>query len=161
MLSQKSWMYVSMRMALGWSGFMGSKSGVGREGAAEEESEPESLGGVGERSLFVEYGWYACVRVLCERTTPPCTEPVAGACRWSAGLICDFFLASPWGTTPPVTARLRSAKYRSRSRKRHGMCATLHASHSTSGAVCIHLIFFKRLEANVVNTVMHSKEDER
>lgn len=44
----------------------------------------------------------------------------------------------------PAMARLRSAKYRSRSRNLHGIFAALHASHCVSGDDCRHLIFLRR-----------------
>lgn len=45
----------------------------------------------------------------------------------------------------PAMARLRSAKYRSRSRNLHAILAALQASHDVSGDDCRHLIFFRRL----------------
>jgi hypothetical protein len=46
-------------------------------------------------------------------------------------------------------ARLRSAKYRSRSRNLHGILAALQASHCVSGDACRHLIFLRRLRNKV------------
>lgn len=58
-------------------------------------------------------------------------------------------------------ARLRSAKYRSRSRNLHGILAALQASHDASGDDCRHLIFFRRLRKKAGCEWRVLDEDER
>jgi hypothetical protein len=65
-----------------------------------------------------------------------------------SGTLVVALLDDPWydGTElGPAIARLRSAKYRSRSRNLHGILAALQASHCVSGDDCRHLIFLRRL----------------
>lgn len=88
-----------------------------------------------------------------------------GVCAVDAGVACSFaplelersedseavivaLLDNPWyvgDELGPAMARLRSAKYRSRSRNLHGIFAALQASHCVSGDDCRHLIFLRRL----------------
>ena len=60
----------------------------------------------------------------------------------------------------PAIARLRSAKYRSRSRNLHGIFALLQASHCVSGDDCKHLIFLRRLRIKVAYKYERLDDDE-